>query len=620
MALSLIWIFVSILVLWISNACLSLNRNIAIAKTTGLPYIVSPINGIAGFLWTGIHDIVFSVLKCLPYSQNWLYPMIIYLDPHRGWHYSQELRERHGEAFLIISPGQIYLSVGNADTIYQMSIRRNHFQKPIEVYGIVDLYGKNILTTEKEEWKRHKKVVAPAFSEKSYAVVWKETMNQAHGMLRHWSGAKDSNEENLEVKDTAPDTAVLGLHVISGAAYGISQSWGGDDKELGDNIVPGFNTAKLEGSHRLMFKEALGTLVHDIIWAALAPMWVYSISPFHKKWYQSFIECGDYFNELFDHNLKIIESGHNKDSGAMGIIGSLVEATRLDSSDDSKKMLTKQEAIADSFIFLFAGHETTSNAIHFIILFLAISLTAQDQLQSTLDTVLADRPPESWNYEADFPALHDSFVGAVMNESLRVMSPVIAIPKISPELRQMNVDEKIVTIPANTFLHFDVMGVHRNPRYWPCQESRISDKSHDLDDFVPERWLPGYEKDSKDKASPDASNDSLLFVPRRGAFIPWSEGAHACMGKRFSQVEMMAALAVIFKVWSVELDVRKWASDEEIKKMNVGDGRLVYEKAMDRARKLVKESETVITLKMFGESVPLRFVKRGKERFRECFI
>ncbi|TGO54976.1 hypothetical protein BOTNAR_0255g00160 [Botryotinia narcissicola] len=329
MAFSLIWIFVSILVLWISNAYLSLNRNIAIAKTIGLPYIVSPINGIAGFLWTGTHDIVFSILKCLPYSQNWLYPMIMYLDPHRGWHYSQELRELHGEAFLIISPGQIYLSMANADTIYQMSIRRNHFQKPVEVYGIVDLYGKNILTTEKDEWKRHKKVVAPAFSERSYAIVWKETMNQAYGMLRHWSGAKDSNEAKLEVKDTAPDTAVLGLHVISGAAYGISQSWEGDDKELGDNIVPGFNTAKLEGSHQLMFKEALGTLVHEIIWAALAPMWVYSISPFHKKWYQSFVECGDYFNELFDHNLKVIESGQNKDSAAMGIIGSLVEVTRL---------------------------------------------------------------------------------------------------------------------------------------------------------------------------------------------------------------------------------------------------------------------------------------------------
>lgn len=231
--------------------------------------------------------------------------------------------------------------MAHADTIYQMSIRRNHFQKPIEVYGIVDLYGKNILTTEKDEWKRHKKVVAPAFSERSYAVVWKETMNQAYGMLKHWSGAKDSNEENLEVKDTAPDTAVLGLHVISGAAYGISQSWEGDDEELGNNIVPGFNTTKLEGNHRLMFKEALGTLVHDIIWAALAPMWVYSkwnfflgesglqvrsntslgISPFHKKWYQSFVECGDYFNELFDHNLKVIESGQNKDSAAMGIIG-----------------------------------------------------------------------------------------------------------------------------------------------------------------------------------------------------------------------------------------------------------------------------------------------------------
>lgn len=167
--------------------------------------------------------------------------------------------------------------MGNADAINQISTRRNHFLKPIELYGIVDIFGKSLLTTEKDEWKRHKKIIAPAFSDKNNVLVWRETIKQTNGMLKFWSRMKDSDNANLKVKNTAPDTAILTLHVISGAAYGVSQSWEGDDKELlGDNVVHGFSTAKLEGSHKLMFKHALDIFIHGIIWAALAPMWVYS--------------------------------------------------------------------------------------------------------------------------------------------------------------------------------------------------------------------------------------------------------------------------------------------------------------------------------------------------------
>lgn len=207
-----------------------------------------------------------------------------------------------------------------------------------------------------------------------------------------------------------------------------------------------------------------------------------------------------------------------------------------------------------------------------------------------------------------------------MNETLRLMPPAIDLPKKPQEPQQINVDGKTITIPANTFILLNIAGVHRTPRYWPCKASQISHKDNDLDDFVPKRWLPDYETNSKNKASPEASGEGLLFVPRKGAFLPFSEGARACPGKRFAQVEMVASLAVVFKVWSVELDVEKWASDEEIEGMGVSDRKVVYEKAMERASKLMKESETILTLQMLGESVPLKFVKRGKERFRECFV
>jgi cytochrome P450 len=47
--------------------------------------------------------------------------------------------------------------------------------------------------------------------------------------------------------------------------------------------------------------------------------------------------------------------------------------------------MTKQDVIANSWIFLFAGHESTANTLHFAFLFLAIALDTQARLQGDVD-------------------------------------------------------------------------------------------------------------------------------------------------------------------------------------------------------------------------------------------
>jgi hypothetical protein len=114
------------------------------------------------------------------------------------------------------------------------------------------------------------------------------------------------------------------------------------------------------------------------------------------------------------------------------------------------------------------------------------------------------------------------------------------------------------------------------------------------------------------------ANDGLL-VPPKGVFIPFSEGARACPGRRFSQIEITAVLAVIFKSYSLELDVREWASDAQIEKMNKDQRREIYQKGMTKARKLIAASQSEIFLQMRG-NYPVRFVKRGEEKFMGCYV
>ena len=42
---------------------------------------------------------------------------------------------------------------------------RPRFPKPVQSYTILNFFGNNIVTTEFEEWKRYRKISAPAFSE-----------------------------------------------------------------------------------------------------------------------------------------------------------------------------------------------------------------------------------------------------------------------------------------------------------------------------------------------------------------------------------------------------------------------------------------------------------------------
>ena len=181
-----------------------------------------------------------------------------------------------GDMFMYASFGeQPYLNLSNAEAIVQLANRKTDFQKPIEVYKMVDMYGPSILTLETDDWKRHRKIVAPAFSEKSNALVWEESLRQAQGMVGSWSRIHGYTTSLMVVKDTSEDTQMLALHVISSAGFGVPQVWPGEDAtKLQSKTVPGFNTTRLLNSHTMAFRDSLNTMLHSIIWLALVPVWL----------------------------------------------------------------------------------------------------------------------------------------------------------------------------------------------------------------------------------------------------------------------------------------------------------------------------------------------------------
>lgn len=269
-------------------------------------------------------------------------------------------------------------------------------------------------------------------------------------------------------------------------------------------------------------------------------------------------------------------------------------------------------------------------------LYLAMTWSSQAHLQRDLDDIFSNRPVSQWSYEHDVPKLFGSMAGAVMNEELRLIPPVVGIPKRthkgSPQ--PLTVAGKRIIVPQDTHITLNTVASHRNPKNWPTMcgpNASDAEIAADLDSFKPERWLldssrpavdtysyAHHDSDSDDHSGPSGADTAFtLFRPARGAYIPFSEGARSCLGRRFAQIEVLAVLAVIFRDYSVELALDEHASDEQLGAMSEEARRGVWTKARDCAQELLRTGMgTVITIQMRGGKVPLRFVRRGAERYK----
>lgn len=340
-----------------------------------------------------------------------------------------------------------------------------------------------------------------------------------------------------------------------------------------------------------------------------------------------------YLKEMYKSKQGELASNPQQE-GPLDLLGALVngggstgekgDPGTLEEDEAVPPQLSEDDIIGNAFIFILAGHETTSNSIHFSIIYLALHPSAQRTLQADLDRILAGRPPSEWDYETYLPQLLSSMAGAVLNEELRLIPPVVSIPKcVREQPQQLNVNGKKCIVPADTYISLLTTAAHRNPNYWPTGPPSPGNSIHpamngdnDLEEYKPERWFVNNSEQSKDDQLKDRGDSHLdvptsLYRPRRGAYLPFSEGPRSCLGRRFAQVKVMASLATIFSEYSVELALDDSASEEQLKEMGDEESKATWEKAKsDAYRKLRENMRSLFTLQLRGEDIKVKFVKR----------
>ncbi|KAI8903970.1 cytochrome P450 [Gorgonomyces haynaldii] len=389
--------------------------------------------------------------------------------------------------------------IGDPELALEACRRSKDFYKPIHLYSTLDFFGQNVITTEKEDWKKHHKIIAPTFSERQMHAVLKSSHAAAKNLVDYWQvgGVQNVRESVLDVT----------LSVIVNVIFGIEENQEIESIKKGKADKP--------------FRQQLMQFINDTAWYAIVGPKALARIPleFARQKATQFDQFKHKMTEIL-RDLDLVEGS------TASLLKQLVKT-------EKDQVLTNDELISNMYLLMFAGHETTAGTLSFTLGYLAFHPEVLQRLRQEIDHVLKREPMQMKHMEQLL------FLHACMNETLRLLPPVNELPKYTHTEQRLGE----LIIPPKCVLSLHLMGIHSVPESYSNAEQ-----------YNPSRWFvnPEHAKSASAlSAAIDALNENetasdTLFKSFPG-FIPFSFGPRACMGKKFAHVEFFCLLATIIQ-------------------------------------------------------------------------
>lgn len=169
-----------------------------------------------------------------------------------------------------------------------------------------------------------------------------------------------------------------------------------------------------------------------------------------------------------------------------------------------------REALIDQLgVFFLAGHETTASALTWAFYILAAQPHWVGRLREEIDCV-AGEAPLTFELTRQLP-----LVKAFFKETLRLYPPITFMPRVA--LRETTVAGR--RLRKGALVMIAPWTLQRHSKWWS-----------DPHTFAPERFLP--------------ENEGALTP---GAYIPFGQGPHTCVGAGFAQTESVLILAELVR-------------------------------------------------------------------------
>ncbi len=296
------------------------------------------------------------------------------------------------------------------------------------------MFGEGLLSAEPDKWKKHRRVMAPAFAPAAVAAYAPAMARAAEAFADRWAGL------NSPDVDVAEEMKAVTLRIICETMFS------GDAPEL----------VALAGTALGFTRDALNFGLMDVL-----PL----IGPIRMKAKTQALH--DDFAAMDGAIYRMIaERRANLEVAPNDLLTRLIAAK----DPEGGPGLTDQE-IRDELITIFeAGHETTAVALTFTWYLLAHHPQVEAKLHAELDRVLGGRTPQ----QADLEAL--TYTRQVIEEAMRLYPPAPAVTG----RRAIAADEICgQAIEAGDRVMVSTWVLHRHRALWDDPET-----------FDPERFSP----------------------------------------------------------------------------------------------------------------------------------
>ncbi|KDQ12286.1 hypothetical protein BOTBODRAFT_34569 [Botryobasidium botryosum FD-172 SS1] len=379
------------------------------------------------------------------------------------------------------------------------------------------LFGLNVATLQREPWKKHRRVLNPAFSKKLYSLVWKESMRMFRDMVETEAWDKAGSATIPVVGDL---TAKFTLNIVASCAFDFRSTWSDSISTAGTGMS---------------LSKCLKVVIEDAPVRALAPKWAYFLPlKVLKRVDTAFTTLFAFLRAQVALRREKIASeemtGDDK-AGKNTIFSNIVRAN----IEGGKFAFDEDEVISNTFVMLFAGHETTARTLNGILALFGLYQDEQEKVYEEIKRVLSNgRDPEFEDSESF------TYLRKCIQETMRLYPPVSVLLREAVRDVHLSVTKRAtgekshdVVVKEGTHVLVNVVGIHYNPRHFP-----------DPDSFKPSRWV-----------DESLSSDAV--------FAGFGHGPRACIGRKFSLVEATCFLVMLLRDWRVDVDLAPGETPQE---------------------------------------------------------
>ncbi|XP_059612892.1 cytochrome P450 6a2-like [Phlebotomus argentipes] len=393
-----------------------------------------------------------------------------------------------GGMYLTIKPAAIALDLDFVKTVLVKDFNYFH-DRGFYVNERDDPLTAHLVAIEGDRWRDLRTKLTPAFSSGKIKLMFPIVMNISEKFISRVN-CDLANNTDLELGDYLSRFTV---DVIGSCAFGLDCN--GIDNSNTEFHIMGKKVFNRSGSElRRLFVVNFQRLARFLRFRMISK------------------DISEFYTRIVTETVALREKENIKRNDFLNLLIQLKNKGQLD--DDSGKndgKITLNEVVANAFLFLVAGFETSSTTMQFCLLELANAIEIQDRLREEIKTVL-----ERYDNKITYEALSEmKYLDQVINETLR-KHPVAGILSRSIK-NDYKVPNTEVILEKGNQIFIPVLAIHHDPDIYP-----------DPDKFDPERFTP------------EAVKSRHPY-----AFLAFGEGPRNCIGMRFGMMQTKIGISCL---------------------------------------------------------------------------